>query len=149
MRVLGKFQPSRGVPQIPTRLREAAFSRKREKDAPLLPSRTPWDKTLPPCPARVSENHTAFARKLRREMTQAEAMLWRSLRGGGLDGLKFRGQVPIGCYVVDFLCIRHRLVVELDGAPHDRDEQKGAATPRATPGCANMAIASSGFATNW
>ena len=75
-------------------------------------------------PARVSENHTAFARKLRRDMTQAEAMLWRSLRGGGLDGLKFRRQVPIGRYVVDFLCIRHRLAVELDGAPHDRDEQK-------------------------
>ena len=33
-------------------------------------------------------------------------MLWRSLRGGGLDGLKFRRQVPIGRYVVDFLCVR-------------------------------------------
>ncbi len=75
-------------------------------------------------PARVSEDHTAFARKLRREMTLAEAMLWRSLRGGGLDGLKFRRQVPIGRYVVDFLCVEHRLAVELDGAPHDRDEQK-------------------------
>jgi very-short-patch-repair endonuclease len=75
-------------------------------------------------PARVSENRTAFARKLRREMTQAEAMLWRSLRGGALDGLKFRRQVPIGRYVVDFLCVKHRLAVELDGAPHDRDDQK-------------------------
>ena len=73
-------------------------------------------------PARVSENRTAFARKLRREMTQAEAMLWRSLRGVALDGLKFRRQVPIGRYVVDFLCVKHRLAVELDGAPHDRDE---------------------------
>jgi very-short-patch-repair endonuclease len=75
-------------------------------------------------PARVSENRTAFARRLRRDMTQAEAMLWRSLRGGALDGLKFRRQVPIGRYVVDFLCVEHRLAVELDGAPHDRDEQK-------------------------
>jgi len=55
-------------------------------------------------------------------MTRAEAMLWRSLRGGALDGLKFRRQVPIGRYVVDFLCVKHRLAVELDGAPHDRDE---------------------------
>ena len=75
-------------------------------------------------PARVSQNRTAFARKLRRDMTQAEAILWRSLRGGGLDGMKFRRQVPIGRYVVDFLCVEHRFAVELDGAPHDRDAQK-------------------------
>ena len=68
-------------------------------------------------PARVSQNRTAFARKLRRDMTQAEAILWRSLRGGGLDGMKFRRQVPIGRYVVDFLCVEHRFAVELDGAP--------------------------------
>jgi very-short-patch-repair endonuclease len=75
-------------------------------------------------PARVSTEHTAFARKLRREMTRAETMLWGSLRGGALDGLKFRRQVPIGRYVVDFLCVDLRLAVELDGAPHDREEQK-------------------------
>ncbi|MGA8172400.1 MAG: DUF559 domain-containing protein [Methylocystis sp.] len=75
-------------------------------------------------PARVSENQTAFARKLRRDMTVAEAMLWRSLRASALDGLKFRRQVPIGRYVADFLCVEHRLVVELDGAPHDREEQR-------------------------
>ncbi|SEE39101.1 Very-short-patch-repair endonuclease [Rhizobiales bacterium GAS191] len=73
---------------------------------------------------RHPDEQLAFARRLRRDMTSAEAMLWRSLRGAGLAGLKFRRQVPIGDYVVDFLCVEHRLVVELDGAPHDDPTQK-------------------------
>ncbi|MGD9658299.1 MAG: endonuclease domain-containing protein [Methylocystis sp.] len=75
-------------------------------------------------PARVSKSQTDFARKLRRNMTIAEEILWRSLRRSGLDGLKFRRQVPIGRYVVDFLCVEHRLIIELDGPPHEKDEQK-------------------------
>jgi len=75
-------------------------------------------------PARVSKQRTAFARSLRREMTVAETILWRSLRGGQCGGLKFRRQVPIGRYVADFLCVEHRLVVELDGPPHEDEEQK-------------------------
>ncbi len=57
-------------------------------------------------------------------MTVAETILWRSLRGSRLNGLKFRRQVPIGRYVVDFLCVEHRLIVELDGAPHEDEEQE-------------------------
>ena len=57
-------------------------------------------------------------------MTNAEATLWRSIRGASFMGLKFRRQVPIGKYVVDFLCIEHKLIVELDGAPHDDQRQK-------------------------
>ncbi|WP_166141110.1 endonuclease domain-containing protein [Methylosinus sp. RM1] len=75
-------------------------------------------------PARVSKSKTAFARRLRREMTNAEEILWRSLRGSALDGLKFRRQVPIGSYVADFLCIEHRLIVELDGRPHEQEDQR-------------------------
>jgi very-short-patch-repair endonuclease len=75
-------------------------------------------------PARVSKSRIAFARKLRRNMTVAEGILWRSLCGSSLDGLKFRRQVPIGKYVVDFHCVEHRLIVELDGPPHEKDEQK-------------------------
>nr|WP_246731730.1 endonuclease domain-containing protein [Methylocapsa sp. S129] len=52
-------------------------------------------------------------------------MLWRLLRGSRVDGLKFRRQVPIGPYIADFLCFQHRLIVELDGPPHDDDERKG------------------------
>jgi very-short-patch-repair endonuclease len=57
-------------------------------------------------------------------MTNAEEILWRSLRNSGLDGLKFRRQVPIGNYVADFLCTEHRLIVELDGRPHEHEDQR-------------------------
>lgn len=75
-------------------------------------------------PARVGPRQTAFARRLRRDMTAAEAILWRDLRGRAPGGLKFRRQVPIGRYVVDFLCVEHRLIVELDGPSHDSIERK-------------------------
>ena len=57
-------------------------------------------------------------------MTAAEALLWRELRGSRLGGLKFRRQVPIGRYVVDFLCVDRALIVELDGPPHDDPGQR-------------------------
>ena len=57
------------------------------------------------------------ARALRRNMTDAERRLWRGLRRKSL-GLKFRRQVPLGPYVVDFVCFESRLVVEVDGRQH-------------------------------
>ncbi|ARN82593.1 endonuclease domain-containing protein [Methylocystis bryophila] len=75
-------------------------------------------------PARVEKSKTAFARSLRRRMTTAEEMLWRALRGKKFANLKFRRQVPIGRFVVDFLCVERRFVVELDGAPHEALEQQ-------------------------
>ena len=51
----------------------------------------------------VPKEQTGFARRLRREMTAAEAMVWRALRGNRSAGLKVRRQVPIGPYVADFL----------------------------------------------
>lgn len=75
-------------------------------------------------PARVSPERTAFARRLRREMTVAEAILRRSLRGKRLQSLKFRRQVPIGRFVVDFLCVEQRFIVELDGPLHEQIEQQ-------------------------
>ena len=65
--------------------------------------------------ARSTSSNLAFARQLRREMTMAEAMLWRALRGSRFAGLKFRRQAPVGPYIADFLCIASRLIVELDG----------------------------------
>ena len=59
------------------------------------------------------------ARALRRTTTITERLRWRALRGRRLMGLKFRRQVPMGPYVLDFLCPRHRLVVEADGPFHD------------------------------
>src|SRR5271167_1014771 len=63
--------------------------------------------------------HTENARRLRRNATIPERILWNRLRGGGLAGLKFRRQQPIGPYIVDFFCHEAGLVVEVDGRSHD------------------------------
>ncbi|WP_276315529.1 endonuclease domain-containing protein [Salinarimonas soli] len=64
----------------------------------------------------------ASAKRLRREMTEAERKLWHALRGHRFQGLGFRRQVPIGPYVADFACHRARLVVEVDGGQHGFDD---------------------------
>ena len=58
------------------------------------------------------------ATSLRRTATGAEAMLWKVLRGAKLNGSKFRRQHPIDRFVVDFVCLKAKLVVEVDGATH-------------------------------
>lgn len=58
------------------------------------------------------------ARQLRNEATDAERHLWRFLRRENLAGYKFRRQFPIHVYIVDFVCIPARLVLELDGGQH-------------------------------
>lgn len=64
------------------------------------------------------------ARELRKSMTVAEEILWRHLRNGKLDGLKFRRQHPIDIFIADFYCPQKRLVIELDGGIHDNIDQK-------------------------
>ena len=59
------------------------------------------------------------ARKLRREMSLPEVLLWQELRKRP-SGLKFRHQHPAGPYAADFFCHQARLVVEVDGEAHDR-----------------------------
>jgi primosomal protein N' (replication factor Y) len=59
-----------------------------------------------------------FARTLRQESTDAEHRLWYRLRARRTTGMKFRRQHPIGPYIVDFICIEQRLVVEVDGGQH-------------------------------
>jgi len=69
------------------------------------------------------------ARELRRHMTDAERTLWRCLRMRQLEGFRFRRQLPVGPYIVDFACLRTRLVVEVDGGQHadaDGDERHDA-----------------------
>jgi very-short-patch-repair endonuclease len=58
------------------------------------------------------------ARRLRRDSTDAERIMWSALRAHRLDGESFRRQTPIGPYVVDFVCSRARLIVEIDGGQH-------------------------------
>jgi very-short-patch-repair endonuclease len=61
------------------------------------------------------------ARELRQRSTDAEKKLWRLLRNRQIDNVKFRRQVSLGPYIVDFLAAQHRLVVELDGGQHASD----------------------------
>jgi very-short-patch-repair endonuclease len=58
------------------------------------------------------------ARELRKNQTNAEKTLWSVLRKHRLEGHRFRRQHPIGRYIVDFVCLESRLVVELDGGQH-------------------------------
>jgi very-short-patch-repair endonuclease len=77
---------------------------------------------------RINLVTTSRARVLRRNLTDVERMLWRSLRDKQLDGHRFRRQHPIGKYIADFACIEQMLVIELDGGQHQEqlvyDEQR-------------------------
>ncbi|CAL80374.1 putative restriction endonuclease-like [Bradyrhizobium sp. ORS 278] len=59
-----------------------------------------------------------FAKAMRREPTDAEAAMWRLLRGRRLSEFKFRRQVPFRNYILDFVCFEQRLVIEIDGSQH-------------------------------
>jgi adenine-specific DNA-methyltransferase len=58
------------------------------------------------------------SRQLRRNQTDAEKALWRLLRASNLAGFKFRRQHPLAGYIVDFVCLERKLIVELDGGQH-------------------------------
>lgn len=66
----------------------------------------------------------AKARSLRKRMTNAEFALWCALRDRRFHGVKFRRQVPVGPYVVDFVCREKRIVIEIDGGQHNSGNQK-------------------------
>jgi very-short-patch-repair endonuclease len=51
-------------------------------------------------------------------MTDAEVNLWMRLRGKQIGGNYFRRQVPMGPYIVDFVCIKAHLIIEVDGSQH-------------------------------
>jgi very-short-patch-repair endonuclease len=58
------------------------------------------------------------AKQLRRNSTDAERNLWSNIRNRQLEGWKFRRQLPVGQYIVDFACAELRLIVEIDGGQH-------------------------------
>jgi len=62
-----------------------------------------------------------FAKQLRRELTDAEVILWSQLRHWPLA--KIRRQHPIGIYIADFACVAARLIIEVDGATHSNDAE--------------------------
>jgi very-short-patch-repair endonuclease len=61
---------------------------------------------------------TGFAKQMRRNPTDAERRVWSLLRRKQVDGLKFRRQVVLGPFIVDFACLQRRLVIEVDGGQH-------------------------------
>ena len=77
---------------------------------------------------KTTSKHTAKARHLRDQATDAEKKLWGLLRSRQLARCKFRRQVSVGRFIVDFVCFEKRLVLELDGGHHQDqaayDEQR-------------------------
>ncbi|HEV8692794.1 MAG TPA: endonuclease domain-containing protein [Lysobacter sp.] len=68
-------------------------------------------------------------RQLRNNMTDAEQALWQCLRSRQMAGCKFRRQHPYYHYILDFVCLEHKLVIEVDGGQHaesmeDRDRDR-------------------------
>ena len=64
-----------------------------------------------------------IARKLRKDMTLSEILLWKEIKGKKVLGYDFHRQKPIDEYVVDFYCPRLKLVLEIDGDSHDGKEE--------------------------
>jgi very-short-patch-repair endonuclease len=71
------------------------------------------------------------ARTMRKSMTGAERKLWSALKGKALSGYRFNRQVEIGGYIVDFLCRKCRVIVEIDGVTHS-DAQEVTSDKRRT-----------------
>jgi len=80
---------------------------------------------------------TRRARELRKSLTPQEAQLWLQLRAMRADGFHFRRQAPLLGFYLDFVCFKHRLVIEIDGSQHaedlqaDHDVMRDAMLPRA------------------
>lgn len=70
-----------------------------------------------------NKNLQPYANRLRKEMTKAEACLWKYvLRAGKMKGFQFRRQRPVLNYIADFMCKELMLVIEVDGITHQLEE---------------------------
>jgi len=72
----------------------------------------------------MTPNLTKLAKDLRKNATQAETLLWSSLRARQIEGVKFRRQQPLEDFIVDFISFEKRIVIELDGGQHAEDRDK-------------------------
>jgi len=75
-------------------------------------SRDQWGKLKP------------LAREMRHIPTPAEEQLWQAIRSRRLNGAKFRRQHAIDAFIVDFVCIEHSLIIEVDGTIHEDADQQ-------------------------
>jgi len=76
------------------------------------------------------KSKVGFARRLRRDQTEAEKRLWQHLRDRRFSGLKFRRQHPVGRYIADFACPDRGLIIELDGGQHALQRTRDASRDR-------------------
>ena len=83
---------------------------------------------------------TFRARELRKNPTEAEKALWSHLRYRQLRGHRFRRQRPIGMYIVDFVCLESRLMIELDGGQHMKTHGYDAARTGGLNSCGYVVI---------
>ena len=67
---------------------------------------------------KLKNKNIKFAKNLRKNTTDTEKYLWKYLRGNQLAGFKFRRQHPIGKYIVDFVNLERKIIIELDGGQH-------------------------------
>lgn len=70
------------------------------------------------------KNLKEFSRRLRKNSTPGEILLWQKLRAGSMMNYTFNRQKPLDRYIVDFCCKPLRLVIEIDGSYHFEEEQK-------------------------
>ena len=68
------------------------------------------------------KKNTDLARNLRKNQTPQEKKLWNLLRNHRFYGYEFRRQYPIGDYIVDFICRKKKIIIELDGSQHNESE---------------------------
>ena len=71
---------------------------------------------------KVDPNKKSFARHLRKTSTNAEQLIWQKLRARQLLGIKFRRPQPIGSYIVDFVSLEKKLIIEIDGGQHNLEK---------------------------
>jgi very-short-patch-repair endonuclease len=72
------------------------------------------------CQTNKKIRFAKLQRTLRNNLSDAEQALWHLLRGRQICGLKFRRQHPFGDYILDFVCLENKLVIEVDGGQHVR-----------------------------
>jgi heme b synthase len=72
----------------------------------------------------IKSNLTQLAKNLRVNQTDAEKLLWKHLKSKQLAHTKFRRQQPIGNYIVDFISLDKKLVIELDGSQHAEEKNR-------------------------
>ena len=69
------------------------------------------------------EEMKASARRMRKQPTETERIIWNILRGRNM-GYKFRRQHIFDCYIVDFVCLEKQLIIEIDGEYHYTEDQQ-------------------------